>query len=42
MQTVQEIIAFLESEIVRLNELGTYADDVAYLEYLIAKIKGEK
>lgn len=40
MKTVAEALAFLESEKERLAELGTYIDDVAYLEYLITKIKG--
>lgn len=39
MKTVAEVLAFLESEVARLTELGTYDDDVTYLEYLISKIK---
>ena len=38
MKTVSEVIAFLESEIKRLQDLGTYGDDVDYLKYLVSKI----
>ena len=40
MKTVEEVLAFLESEVARLSDLGTYSDDVAYLHYLIKQIKG--
>lgn len=42
MKTVEEVIAFLEDERDRLDELGTYEKDVEYLEILIKKIKGEE
>jgi hypothetical protein len=40
MKTVQEVLDFLDSEIVRLTELGTYDEDVSYIQSLIEQIKG--
>lgn len=42
MKTIQEVIAFLESEKLRLGELGTYSDDIDYLDYLIKTIQEGK
>jgi hypothetical protein len=40
MKTVEEVIAFLNSEIVRLEGLtGWYGDEIDYLKQLIEQIK---
>jgi RNA binding exosome subunit len=40
MKTVEEVIAFLESEIVRLNNVsGYYGEEIDTLQYYIDAIK---
>ncbi len=41
MKTVEEVVAYLRSERDRLNEEGTYSDDVDYLNRLLTEITGE-
>ena len=42
MKTVDEVITFIQSEIARLEDIGTYSEDIEYLLYLLSKIEEPK